>query len=233
MPRTMIPSLTVLPERDTAGLKVIRWAIGAPDGPRSSAWRLWGNKKSDIYAAVRSLGGITKASFHRDGRCQVGFTDAYAVTASRRLGATSRHWETWQLPPDPIVRILQLIVPSSELRPFVDANPQQESIIWLPAPPEGSVGVVSVFLCIGDVPLPLPSSIVDAIVFGRVRASARTARLVYARHRPDTALAETIERERTRLRGIPGADRVPSGTRASLWESRADHDRHVLELACD
>jgi hypothetical protein len=188
-----------IPERDEAGLKVVRWAVGAPGEPRSSAWRLWGNKKGDIYAAVRSLGGITKASFHRDGRCQVGFADTYV-----------------------------------ELRPFVDANPQQESIVWLPVPPEGSVGVLSVFRCIGDVTLPLPTSPDDAIVFGRIRASApRTAWLVYARHRPDAALAETIEKERTRLKGTLGADRVPAGTRASLWESRADHDRHVLELACD
>jgi hypothetical protein len=223
-----------IPERDAAGLTVVRWAIGAADEPRSSTWRLWGNKKGDIYAAVRSLGGITKASFHRDGRCQVGFTEGYAATASRRFGAAaSRHWERWQLPPDPIVRILQLIVPSSELRPFVDANPHRRGMIWLPAPPEGSVGVVSVFVCVRDLTLPLPADPGDAMVFGRVRASARTAWVVYARHPPDAVLAEIITMERARLKSIPGADHVPSGTRASLWESRADHDRHVLELACD
>jgi hypothetical protein len=50
---------------------------------------------------------------------------------------------------------------------------------------------------------------------------------------PDAVLAEIITMERARLKSMPGTDRVPSGTRASLWESRADHDRHVLELACD
>jgi hypothetical protein len=25
---------------------------------------------------------------------------------------------------------------------------------------------------------------------------------------------------------------LPRGTRAALWESKRDHDRHVLELAC-
>ena len=88
----MILSLSNIAEHEAVARKVIRWAIGAPDGPRSSAWRLWGNKKGDIYVAVRSLGGIIKASFHRDGRCQVGFTDSYAMTASRRFGVRFRQW---------------------------------------------------------------------------------------------------------------------------------------------
>jgi len=93
-------SRSTMPHSQNPARHVIRWAIGSADGPRSSLWRMWGNKKGDIYVAVRSLGAITKASFHRDGSCQVGFTEPYAATASRRFGVTSRHWDRWQLPAD-------------------------------------------------------------------------------------------------------------------------------------
>jgi hypothetical protein len=96
----------------------LRWAVGTPDGPRSSIWRLWGNKKGDVYFSVRSLGGILKASFHRDRRCQVGFTSNYTETAIQRFGARSHHWERWVLPEAPTVRAVQIVVPANELVPF-------------------------------------------------------------------------------------------------------------------
>jgi hypothetical protein len=49
-----VDNLTLEAERAQRGL---RWAVGAPDAPRSATWRLWGNKKGDIYLAVRSKGG--------------------------------------------------------------------------------------------------------------------------------------------------------------------------------
>jgi hypothetical protein len=55
----------------------LRWAIGSLDGLRSSVWFLRGAKKGDIYVALRSLGAITKASFHLSGQGQVGFTNEY------------------------------------------------------------------------------------------------------------------------------------------------------------
>ena len=103
----------------------IHWAIGSPDGPRSSAWFLSGNKKGDIYVSVRSLGGTIKASFHKDGRCHFGFTREYAPISSRRFAVPSRHQETWQLPTGQGVRILQVCVPHSELRSFVGRNPHK------------------------------------------------------------------------------------------------------------
>jgi hypothetical protein len=212
------------------GRNVLRWAVGSSDGLRSSTWRLWGNKKGDIYVAVRSLGGITKASFHRDGRCQVGFTEDYGATACQRFGVTSRHWQRWQLPADPIVRVLQIVVPHSELRAFADRNPPE--LTWLLTPPEGSVAIVSIAVSAPGVELPLPSGAHAPIVVGAVRTSTRTAWLVYVHHPPDTTLAQLISDERAKLQRIPGAASWPSSTRTTLWESKGDHDRHVLELAC-
>lgn len=208
----------------------IRWAVGSPSGLRSSTWRLWGNKKGDIYVAVRSLGGITKVSFHRDGRCQVGFTDNYAATASRRFGVSSRHWEKWRLPADPMVRVLQVLVPHSELRSFADRTPRD--ITWLPTPPEGSVAVVSIFVSAQGSELQLRSGAHAVIAIGNLQASTRTAWVVYAHNSVDAVMATLIADKRAQLTRIPGATRWPRGTRAALWDSRTDHDRHVLELAC-
>jgi hypothetical protein len=123
----------------------IRWAIGSSDGPRSSTWVLWENKKGDIYAAARRLGGAIKASFHRDSKCQLGFTSEYEATASRRFGVSKRLWEKWRLPDDPVVRVLQILVPHSELRAFADRSPTDD-VTWLPVPPAGSIGEVWIFI---------------------------------------------------------------------------------------
>jgi hypothetical protein len=157
-------SMSTQPQRESVARNVLRWAIGSPDGPRSSAWRLWGEKKGDLYVAVRSLGAATKASFHRDGKCQVGFTNEYAVTASRRFAVESRHWQRWRLPADQVVRVLQVLVPHSELRSFTDRD--HRNVTWLPTPPEGSVAVVSIFLTAQGFQLPLPTGTHAAIVVG-------------------------------------------------------------------
>jgi hypothetical protein len=217
-------------EQKSAAPSVLRWAIGSSHGPRSSAWRLWGNKKGDIYIAVRCLGSTTKASFHRDGNCQVGFTDNYAATASRRFAVKSRHWEKWRLPADQIVRVLQVLVPYSELRPFTDRN--DRDITWLPLPPEGSVAVVSIFISAQGADFSLPTSAHATSIVGNVRTSIRTAWIVYAHNSLDAVMAKLINDERAKLKQILGVASWPLNTRAALWESREDHDRHVLELAC-
>lgn len=209
----------------------LRWAIGSSGDLRSSAWRLWGNPKSDIYVAVRVLGGTTKASFHRDGRCQVGFTTEYAPTAGQRFGTGSRHWETWTLPAQPVVRVLRILVPYSELRPF--AGRDNADIAWLPVPPEGSIGVVSVFIAAPDVVLEPPETVPSASLIGTVRTSIRNAWAFYAHNPIDEATARMIAEERAKIGRIPTrAGGWPPGTRAALWESRTDHNRHALELAC-
>ena len=211
---------------------VLRWAIGSLNGPRSSTWRLWGNKKGDIYVAVRILGGIVKASFHRDGKCQVGFTAEYTETATRRFAIKSRHWETWRLPTESVVRVLQVIVPHSELRPFVDSDSISD-LHWLPTPPEGSVAVASIVLSPVKAELEIPSGDRSGMIIGLVQTSIRTAWLIYAHNPIDAEMAKIIAGEHETIRHLPEADGCPSGTRAALWESRSDHDRHVLELACD
>jgi hypothetical protein len=47
----------------------VRFAVGAPAGPRSGVWKLWTRDgSSDVYLASRHLGGTSKVSFHQSGR---------------------------------------------------------------------------------------------------------------------------------------------------------------------
>ncbi len=219
-------SLTTMGQSDPPARSEFRWAIGSSDGLRSSAWRLWGNPKGDIYVAIRSHGAKIKASFHRDGKCQFGFTQDYA--AARGLTGPSRHWQTWRLPADPVVRVLQVMVPHSDLRPLIDRKPQD--LTWLPTPPEGSLAVASIFVTTQATALQLVSCPPGTIVVGKVPTSIRTAWLVYAHTPIDAAMAEQINVARAKFHDIPVSRHWP---REALWESKAGHDRHVLELASD
>jgi len=161
---------------------------------------------------------------------QIGFTEEYAPTAIRRFTSPSgRHWETWRLPADPVVRILQVIVPHSDLRSFIDRNPSPD-LLWLPTPPEGSVAVVSIFVTTQATVLQLSSCPPGTIVVGKVPTSIRTAWLVYTHTPIDAAMAKVIDSLRAQL---TRAVSLPSGTRRVVWNSKEDHDRQVLELACD
>ena len=223
------------PQLEPARPTVLRWAIGSCDGPRSTTWRLWGNKKGDIYVSTRSLGDRIKASFHRDGKCQVGFDSKYAETASRRFGVAARHWERWRLPADPVVRVLQICVPHSELRSFADRNSTAD-VIWLATPPVGSIAVVSILVSPPSITkLELPDGAETsqgAIIVGNLRTSIRTAWMVYAHHPMDPVLAKVVDDERMKLTSDPRAANSLPGSRAMLWEHKEGHDRHVLELAC-
>lgn len=210
----------------------LSWAIGAPSELRSSTWVLWTNPKGDVYAAMRSLGGVVKASLHRDGNCHVGFTKDYAPTAGRRFGLDSRHWDTWRLPTDrAVMRVLRVIVPCSELRTIPATR--TKDVQWLPSPSPGEVGVVSVLLAPPLAHLELPDDNHSAVNVGNLRTDLRSAWVLYARQSPDATLIERIAVERQRVRDMSTTIVTPTGSRAALWDSRTDHERHVLELAID
>lgn len=209
---------------------ILRRAVGLPDGPRSSVWRLWGNKKGDLYVALRVLGGIIKASFHRDGKCQVGFTEEYAAKAAARFGTKTRHWETWKLPTEPVARVLQILVPTSELRSFQGGNTKE--VVWLPAPDcNHLIATTTIMLAPLLVELEASPTLPGGSLVGTVRTNLRNAWVFYAHNPVDDALARIITDERAKLRHLPVPGDVPQGTRVALWDSRPDHDRHVLELA--
>lgn len=207
-------------------LKPFRLAIGSQHGPRSGVWRMWSNSKGDVYVAVRCLGGIYKVSFHKDGNCQYGFTDQYAETALSRFGRQNRHLEKWRLPPDPIVRVLRILIPESELREA--SMNDNKGVTWLPIPLQGTI---SLYLTTPSTQL--PETIQGAWMVGNMNTRSRNAWITYASTPLDDTLTQLIALEKQKLYAISMNDVVPPGTRATLWESKDEHDRHVLELAYD
>jgi len=103
----------------------IRFALRSRDGRRSVTWRVWGSKShSDVYVAMRHVGGLFKTSLHESGECNIGYTREMAKRKSRRLTALggTRHAFTWRRPitgqnPDCTWSYaLRLVIPYSELR---------------------------------------------------------------------------------------------------------------------
>ncbi len=208
-----------------------RISIGASESRQSGIWRFWSNPKGDIYVANRCLGGTYKASFHRDRKCQFGFTSEYADTANERFDRKDRHLEKWILPEAKVVRAIQILIPESEMR--ISPKEKSKEMTWLEAPPCGYVGTISLFISERDFQLDLPSNVPGAMIVGRLETDIREAWIAYAFTAPDEQLAKLIELEKRRLNAKTASMEIPSGTRASLWDSKDNHDRQVLELACD
>jgi hypothetical protein len=209
----------------------IRWAIGSPDGPRSSTWRLWGNKKGDFYLSVRALGHIVKSSFHPDGWCSIGFDRQYLPKMRARFPqAHSRHWRRWQLPDSPLARALQVVIPTSELRSYaLDDAPD----IWIAPPGPDHVAVASVFIAPSGTkpswsagePQPHPICVIET--------RNRAAWLLYNANPLDHTTLDWIEQQRALLAKLPGfsdAPRLPE-IRAVVTADRGEHDHFLIELA--
>jgi hypothetical protein len=70
----------------------IRLAVGDPDGPRSTVWRVWANRRSsDVYVAARVLGGVAKVSLHQSGRWRFAFTTEFDIKQAVGKGGSSPH----------------------------------------------------------------------------------------------------------------------------------------------
>jgi len=75
---------------------VLRFAVVAEDGRRSSEWRIWtGSKKpsDDVYVSPRSAAGRVKISLHKDGYCQYGLTDSIRKHVREEDRAAFDRWD--------------------------------------------------------------------------------------------------------------------------------------------
>lgn len=116
------------------------FAVGAEDGPRSSVWRVWWSKEGDVYVAVRSLGGIIKASFHHTSNVrhiafQKDFLKRFPLfnIGERTLYRWYRtHWPNLNVSLEGIIYI-----PADDLRrSAVDEKLRKNgSIVWIEPPP--------------------------------------------------------------------------------------------------
>lgn len=112
----------------SANSKVLRIAIGEPEGRHSSVLRIWFGP-ADIYAAFRTFAHIWKASIHypRPGYVDtvryVGYTRDYAEKVSPELAPIPREqrthseWRGVEIAPGFFMEF-RFRVPESELRVF-------------------------------------------------------------------------------------------------------------------
>jgi hypothetical protein len=218
----------------------IRWAVGSIGGPRGATWRLWGNKKGDVYVAARSITREAKASFHRDCKCHLGFThDYYNETARTRFpGLTSRHWDHWVNSDEPVVRALQIVLPASELRSFASQEAAQTK--WLPPPSENSTSEISIFIVDRriaghptDSKWPGSSAGAQPLGFIDIPPAGRTIWVVHVHNALDAGAMACIEQQRRMVEHLADdykAHRAPDA-RAMLAGSRQGLTRFCLEFA--
>jgi hypothetical protein len=207
-----------------------RFAVGSPAGVKSSTWRFWANKKGDFYLATRTLGGILKTSFHRDGRCHTGFTTEYQAKKNSLAPLdSSRHLDVWHLPEESSVCACQILIPGGELRVFPAQDPGR--VTWIPAPPQEQQFVGSICILQPDAEMGIwPGAEHGAFPIALLAAGTRRAWVVghIQPLHPNVAKSVEFERERLGARGVPKA----TGNRALLFGNPDDNSRHwLLDLA--
>ena len=210
----------------------LRWAVGSPSGRRSSTWRIWGNKKGDVYLSVRALGGILKVSLHKDRRCQVGFTSEYAEEATSKFGTTSRHWSRWTLLERPVVRAIQIVFPDQDLAFFETDDSKQ--MRWLPAPGPGHATVVSIFIAEPPESCNWSRPEQDGHLIGVLACPSRFTWVVHTNQKIDEELSRVIDANRATALQHAKAGAVPldtPGLRMILWgHTEGPADVFFIEL---
>jgi hypothetical protein len=142
----------------------IRFAVGSPDGLTSNAWRIWTEKKGDVYIRCRDNFQDAKVSLHASGRWRIGFAqEALAKNPGLVQDGQNRAWDVWDEPPAAlpnVVKAFKLVFPASELtvRPDQRVLPSKWSnVLYIEAPPPGKLTVVTLFVTTGDLTLTHPS----------------------------------------------------------------------------
>ena len=204
----------------------LRWAVGTPEGPRSSTWRAWGDKKGDVYLSVRSLGAALKISLHRDRQCQLGLTREFA---EKQGIAGRRYLARWKLPEAPIVRAVSILVPEEELGVF--PSKEAEPMRWIAPPAIGEATVISLFISEPPDTTAWPGPETGGAMLGILASQSRFCWLVHSNQRLDELTKENIQAGKKQALDMPLIQRLPAdraGLRMVLFGG--DHDFFCAEL---
>jgi hypothetical protein len=198
----------------------IRWAVGTVTGRRSCTWRLWGDKKGDIYISMRTIGSQLKLSIHRDKQCQFGYTSEYATEAAangRRI--QTRVLERWALPEHPVVRAVQIVIPDAELDTFT--IPEKNPMRWIPAPGSGQAQIFSLFIAEPPDKFDWIDEEVSGTLIGTMHFPNKTAWLVHKAQPLDQATLESLEVNRGRAFEMTAKqhqdEERPDDLRMAIW----------------
>ena len=124
----------------------VHFAVGYREGARSTIWRIWTDKYSNVYIAARALGDELKISLHKE-TWRHEFTEQ---RLSRSFSFVSpgedRAADKWKRPPEfapGVTMAFYILVPASEVTvPRRSGNEEgvqsKKEIVWVPPAPEGS-----------------------------------------------------------------------------------------------
>lgn len=127
---------------------VVRFAVGKPEGPRSSVWRLW-THNNEVYLSPWSVGADAKVSLHSSGDWRDAFTKEHVAKGSPFVVSDQdRTLDRWKRPAEFVpgaTKAYMIVVPSSEVT--APRHPEAYSlfrqklggkaVVWVPAAPEG------------------------------------------------------------------------------------------------
>ena len=139
--------------------KEFRFAVGTPNGLRSSVWKLWTSKR-EFYVKSRMMGSTVKVSVHSEGVAQYSMESPWYGKHRPNQPNRDRHIERWEWnePTDNAASmVFRVFIPQSELRE-VKASEHLSGVIWLEAPGEGKQAHI---ICYAS-PAPLSEAPVDA-----------------------------------------------------------------------
>lgn len=128
---------------------VIRFAVGASDGPRSATWRVWKHRTTDdLYVAPRRIAGHFKASLHKDGTWLFGFSEQHAASPMSIKPPDQprqRRFTPTETKPG-LVRAVTVFIPASDVVVPSYGGSETGPIYWHPTPAEGRMAAFTVSL---------------------------------------------------------------------------------------
>jgi hypothetical protein len=230
--------------------KVIRFAVGTADGPRSGVWRLWTNgRKGDVYLASRHLGGTSKVSFHESGRWRnalittpaLGSSDSVVVNLQGGDDPRMAHvWDRTDNAGPGWTMGFAIIVPEPDVYGPTPATRLKNEVVYRRPPAVGSSAVMVLLWGAPAAPLRQhPPLVADGSwPIGHLDVANGDRVWVVTFDLPFADEAEQFaEAKRAALEHIAAASAEPltlENRRASVHGVRADDGlRFVLDLALD
>lgn len=129
--------------------KEVNFAIGDPSGLTSNSWKIWQHNAS-VYIACRDNFKVAKVSLHPN-NWRMAFTEESNLIMTHG----DRTWEEWFLTHDQITNTnvaFRLVFARSDLviRPELRNGRQWKNVIFIEAPPEHKLTVISLSIVEGD-----------------------------------------------------------------------------------
>lgn len=212
--------------------KPIRFGIKDVNDNQSGVYRVW-TSKSDVYLAVRVLGGDIKVSLHESKECQFSFTSNFIKGLD--IPNKSRHIEKWERKPNigqGITLAFRIVIPQSELRErIVD----QSKVKWIENSEESTCLEVALIFTEKGINVsgwPGKKSMGTQLLKSYKLPNGETLWLVYYKTIIDDKLKEQLNEYRKVVRDKLLVKRVDStNIRGFLFGDESDDSRKFIDIA--